>query len=56
MCICGELSWTKTGITYLYHLSDKIKKQENYFKHLQKEVFGTINIFDKINSCPKIGI
>ena len=49
-----DISWTKTGVTHLDHLSEKIKKHENSFKHLQNEanlkVLGTINIFDKIDS------
>jgi hypothetical protein len=55
-----DISWTKTGVTHLDHLSEKIKKHENSFKHLQNEanltVLGTINIFDKIDSGYKIRI
>jgi hypothetical protein len=44
----------------LGHLSEKIKKHDNSFKHLQNEanlkVLGTINIFDKIDSDYKIRI
>lgn len=60
LCFGGDISWTKTGITHLGHLSEKIKKHENSFKHLQNEaslkVLGTINIFDKIDSGYKIRI
>jgi hypothetical protein len=54
LCFGGDISWTKTSVTHLGHLSEKIKKYENSFKHLQNEanlkVLGTINIFDKIDS------
>lgn len=61
LCFGGDFSWTKTGVTHLGHLSEKIKKHENSFKHLHNEAnlnlnLGTINILDKMNTGYKIGI
>ncbi|XP_078522463.1 zinc finger MYM-type protein 1-like [Lissotriton helveticus] len=56
----GEVPWTKTGVTDLKHLSEKIKKHEACKSHLDSSIklamFGRMNIASQLDDSYRIAI
>ena len=56
----GEEAWTKSGITDLKHLLERITKHEASFNHiynqLQLETFGSVNILSSLNEGHRLSV
>lgn len=56
----GEVTWTKTGVTDLKHLAEKIKKHDSCKSHLTNmlklSLFGKSDIVQQLNEAYRVGV